>query len=225
MFYHPVANDICNLLKKEITNQEGEIIFNFLNISVKINEKSAIGDLFQEWLTEWMKRKGIRFRTKTNTQEFPDFLLDISDTTGLLEIKTFNYNASANFDVANFKAYCRSLKTEAYRLDADYLIFAYELKDYKFKVKKIWLKKIWEITGGSADYSVKCQVKQKEIVNIRPIIWYTEQQQARKPFQSRLDFVEGLYHTLMKYPGTQNQSDDWLEIVKNNYLYHTQMEL
>jgi type II restriction enzyme len=176
MFYHPVANDICNLLTQEITNQEGEITFNFLNISVKINEKSAIGDLFQEWLTEWMKRKGIRFRTKTNTQEFPDFLLDISDTTGLLEIKTFNYNASANFDVANFKAYCRSLKTEAYRLDADYLIFAYELKDYTFKVKKIWLKKIWEITGGSAGYSVKCQVKQNEIVNIRPIIWYTEQE-------------------------------------------------
>jgi hypothetical protein len=225
MFYHPVANDICNLLTQEITNQEGEITFNFLNISVKINEKSAIGDLFQEWLTEWMKRKGIRFRTKTNTQEFPDFLLDISDTTGLLEIKTFNYNASANFDVANFKAYCRSLKTEAYRLDADYLIFAYELKDYTFKVKKIWLKKIWEITGGSAGYSVKCQVKQNEIVNIRPIIWYTEQQQARKPFQSRFDFVEGLYHTLTKYPGTQNQSDYWLEIVKNNYLYHTGKEL
>ena len=225
MFYHPVANDICNLLTQEITNQEGEITFNFLNISVKINEKSAIGDLFQEWLTEWMKRKGIPFRTKTNTQEFPDFLLDISDTIGLLEIKTFNYNASANFDVANFKAYCRSLKTEAYRLDADYLIFAYELKDYKFKVRKIWLKKIWEITGGSAEYSVKCQVKQNEIVNIRPIIWYTEQQQARKPFQSRFDFVEGLYHTLMKYPGTQNQSDYWLEIVKNNYLYHTGKEL
>ncbi|MFM6813823.1 MAG: NgoBV family restriction endonuclease, partial [Dolichospermum sp.] len=72
---------------------------------------------------------------------------------------------------------------------------------------------------------VKCQVKQNEIVNIRPIIWYTEQQQARKPFQSRLDFVEGLYHTLMEYPGTQNQSDYWLEIVKNNYFYHTGEEL
>ena len=106
MSYHPIAN------------QEGEITFNFLNISVKINEKSAIGDLFQEWLTEWMRLKGVEFRTKTNTQEFPDFLLDISDTTGLLEIKTFNYDDNASFDVANFKAYCRSLKTEAHRLDA-----------------------------------------------------------------------------------------------------------
>ncbi len=80
MFYHPVANDICNLLTQEITNQEGEITFNFLNISVKINEKSAIGDLFQEWLTEWMKRKGIRFRTKTNTQK-PTFACPNPNTT------------------------------------------------------------------------------------------------------------------------------------------------
>ncbi|MFM9161080.1 MAG: NgoBV family restriction endonuclease [Dolichospermum sp.] len=82
MSYHPVSKYIHDVFAQEITNQEVEITFNFLNISVKINEKSAIGDLFQEWLTEWMKRKGIRFRTKTNTQEFPDFLLDISDTTG-----------------------------------------------------------------------------------------------------------------------------------------------
>jgi len=209
MSYHPIANHIYNLLIQDIANQEGEITFNFLNISVKINEKSAIGDLFQEWLTEWLRIKGIKFRTKTNTQEFPDFLLDNSNTTGLLEVKTFNYNASANFDVANFRAYYRSLKIEAHRLDADYLIFAYELKDYKFKVRKIWLKKIWEITGGSAKYSVKCNVKQHEIANIRPVVWYSKSQKARKPFKSRFDFVEGLYDTLMKYPGTQNQSYDW----------------
>ncbi|MDB9438510.1 hypothetical protein BMF77_03412 [Dolichospermum sp. UHCC 0315A] len=225
MSYHPIANQIYNLLIQDIANQEGEITFNFLNISVKINEKSAIGDLFQEWLTEWMRLKGVEFRTKTNTQEFPDFLLDISDTTGLLEIKTFNYDDNASFDVANFKAYCRSLKTEAHRLDADYLIFAYELKDYKFKVRKIWLKKIWEITGGSANYSVKCNVKQHEIDAIRPVVWYSKSQKARKPFKSRFDFVEGLYDTLMKYPGTQNQSYDWLATVKNNYFYHIGEEL
>jgi type II restriction enzyme len=116
MSYHPIANHIYNLLIQDIANQEGEITFNFLNISVKINEKSAIGDLFQEWLTEWLRIKGIKFRTKTNTQEFPDFLLDNSNTTGLLEVKTFNYNASANFDVANFRAYYRSLKIYFTRL-------------------------------------------------------------------------------------------------------------
>ena len=87
------------------------------------------------------------------------------------------------------------------------------------------MKKIWEITGGSAEYSVKCNVKQDEITNIRPVVWYSKSQKAQKPFKSRLDFVEGLYDTLMKYPGTQNQSSDWLEKVKNNYFYHTGEEL
>ncbi|MFN9398617.1 MAG: NgoBV family restriction endonuclease, partial [Dolichospermum sp.] len=74
---------------------------------MKINEKSAVGDLFQEWFAEWMRQKNINFRTKQNTQEFPDFLVDEnSNITGLLEIKSFYY--SANFDVANFEAYCDS---------------------------------------------------------------------------------------------------------------------
>ncbi|MFN7502810.1 MAG: NgoBV family restriction endonuclease, partial [Dolichospermum sp.] len=62
--HHPIATQIYNLLiKDEITKQEGEILFDFLNISVKINEKSAVGDLFQEWFAEWMRQKNINFRT------------------------------------------------------------------------------------------------------------------------------------------------------------------
>lgn len=46
-------------------------------------------------------------KTKQNTQEFPDFLVDeTSEITGLLEIKAFY--SSPNFDVANFEAYCDS---------------------------------------------------------------------------------------------------------------------
>jgi type II restriction enzyme len=127
------------LIQENITTSQGEITFDFLNISLKINQKSAIGDLFQEWFSEWLVRNKIYFRNIPNTQEFPDFFLDhISNTRNLLEVKTFDYSASANFDVANFEAYCRSLKTKAYRLDADYLIFAYDLIDYKFTVKEVW---------------------------------------------------------------------------------------
>ncbi len=153
------AAEIYNLLiEDDITNSEGEIVFNFLNVSTRINEKSAIGDLFQEWLSKWLESKNIQYRTKLNTQEFPDFLLDRdSHTKGLLEIKTFDSDRSANFDVANFEAYCRSLKNNAYRLDADYLIFSYKLVDYKFSVDRVWLKKIWQITGPSEKYPVKCQ--------------------------------------------------------------------
>ncbi len=121
------ANEIYNLLiENQITKNQGDITFDFLDISIKINEKSAVGDLFQEWLAEWMRKQGIKFRIKQNSQEFPDFLLDEdSNIKDLLEIKTFY--SSPNFDVANFEAHCDSLTKQAYRLDADYLIFSYDI--------------------------------------------------------------------------------------------------
>ena len=184
-------------------------------------KKSAIGDLFQEWLSKWLESKNIQYHTKLNTQEFPDFLLDKnSNTKGLLEIKTFDGDRSANFDVANFEAYCRSLKNNAYRLDADYLIFSYKLADFKFTIANIWLKKIWEITVPSEQYPVKCQVKQKTIYNIRPISWYSTRGEY-KAFSTRKEFVTALYNTLIKYKKTQNDNQDWLKIVEQNYLDYT----
>jgi type II restriction enzyme len=216
------VNDIYNLLIQDrITQSQGTISINFLDISVDINAKDAIGHLFQEWLAAWMRAKDIKFRTVKNTQEFPDFLLDeISDQKSLLEVKTFDYNRSANFDVANFEAYCRSLLSYPYRLDADYLIFAYELIDSKFSIKNLWLKKIWEITGASADYPVKCQVKQNIIYNIRPISWYSSRAKF-SPFNNKSDFVEALHQTLLKYPKTSIDNTEWLDRVKQNYLEHT----
>ncbi len=191
------------LIDNRITESVGNIEFNFLNVSVNIQEKSAIGDLFQEWFAKWLVTSGIEYRTPSNTQEFPDFLLDsTSNTKNLLEVKTFDYSRSANFDLANFEAYCHSIKTKAYRLDADYLIFAYLLIDGQFKVEKIWLKKIWQITGNSDKYSIKCQVKKEIIYNIRPISWYSQRAKF-KSFNNRLEFVEALHQTLMQYSKTQ----------------------
>ena len=224
MFF--TAGEIYRLLiERKITESTGNIQFNFLNVSVQIKEKSAIGDLFQEWLANWMKSECISYRTPSNTQEFPDFFLHpTSDKNNLLEIKTFDSNRSANFDIANFEAYCRSLKTNAYRLDADYLIFAYSLNDANFKIEELWLKKIWEITGDSENYPVKCQVKQGAIINIRPITWYSVKARYQ-PFNSRLKFVESLYETLMKYPKTNQYSKNWLTEVTNNYSNHTKQKL
>lgn len=233
MSYHPIANHIYNLLiEDKITEQEGEISFDFLQMPIKINRKDGIGNLFEEWLSGWMNKKGIYFTTKS--QKFPDFLLEeYSKTKGLLEVKTFS--DSPAFDVGNFKAYCHGLTTEAYILDADYLIFEYQLKNSKFKIENIWLKKIWEITGKSKDGTITHQKRgnkndknekpeDKRIVNIRPSSTSNWDSQT-KDFKSRLDFVETLYDTLMQYYETKNNSVNWLQTVKNNYLYHTGNEL
>jgi hypothetical protein len=37
------------LINNKITESMGNIKFDFLNVAVNIQEKSAIGDLFQEW--------------------------------------------------------------------------------------------------------------------------------------------------------------------------------
>ena len=213
------------LIDNNITESFGNIEFNFLDVSVNIREKSAIGDLFQEWFAQWLEINDIEHRTSANTQEFPDFFLhSISNTINLLEVKTFDYSRSANFDVANFEAYCRSLRTKAYRLDADYLIFAYLLIDSQFKIEKIWLKKIWQITGNSDRYPVKCQVKQGAIYNIRPITWFSRRTKF-KPFNSRLEFATALHKTLKQYPKTVISNNDWLDTVCENYLFHTGQRL
>lgn len=188
-----------------------------MSITVDINDKSGIGYLFQEWFAKWMQDKGIYFRTPQNSQEFPDFFLsENSDTEKLLEIKVFDADAGPNFDVANFEAYCRSLKTKSYRIDADYIIFSYRLVGAKFQIVDFWIKKIWDITGPSGSYGVKTQVKQGMIYNIRPIIWFTLKGKF-KAFGSKDKFLQALHNTLNIYQKTSPQSANWLKEVNKNY--------
>jgi type II restriction enzyme len=221
---HKASQILQILVNDKIKDSTGNIIFNFLGTSVNINEKSAIGDLFQEWLAEYFRHKKIYFRTKNNTQEFPDFLLNPqSDHEDLLEIKTFDYTKAPNFDGANFESYCRSLKDSAYRLDANYLIFGYQLVNSQFSIRDIWLKKIWEITGSSEALPIKCQVRQNVIYNIRPITWYSDRVKY-SPFANRQAFVKALSKTLEMY-GEKYNSITWLNNVRDNYFLHTNLAL
>lgn len=212
------------LINAGIKTSTGNITIHYLNVSANVNNKDAVGDLLQEWLGEWFKANQINFRLTNNTQIFPDFLLHpTSNQLDLLEVKTFNYDADPAFDVANFESYCKSLETDAYRLDADYLIFGYQLINYQLEVKEVWLKKIWQITGSSSRFPVCCQVKKDVIYNIRPAKWYTKSNRIfnSRNFKSRRDFVNALHQTLLQYPKTKTQSLNWFQTVEDNYLKHT----
>lgn len=216
------AKQLYELLRKAgIENQIGDTTFNFLGVATKIKAKSSVGYVFQDWLQSWLVAQNIECSAPLNSQEFPDFYLDPSShTTNLLEVKTFDADASPNFDVANFDAYTRSIRTNAYRLDADYLIFSYKMEDGDFQICDFWLKKIWEITCPSDEYPVRTQIKQGVIVNIRPANWYSERT-TFKPFKSRREFVEALHKTLLKYPARKDSSKNWLNEVEASYLQHT----
>ena len=211
-------NEIVDLLKKQgIFNSSGNVTLNLMGVSAELKDKSAIGYVFQEWFACWLKKNNILFRVNTNSQEFPDFYLDKeSNEEKLLEVKTFDYDAGPNFDVANFDAYCRSVKTKAYRLDADYLIFGYTFRDGVLEIKDIWLKKIWEITCPSERFPIRTQVKQGIIYNIRPAKWYSNG--SRNPiFKSEKEFLKSLFDTIKIYKSSDD-AKKWIEEVNKSLL-------
>lgn len=222
------ARGIFGLLvnKEKLVNGKGQILFKLKGISTFITSKNAVGSILQDWLAELFQKRRIGFKTPPDTQTFPDFFLDpTSEITDLLELKTFDRDASANFDVANFEAYCSSLLKESYRLDADYLIFAYTLRGSILTITDIWLKKIWEICGPSGEFPIRVQSKRKVIYNIRPITWYSNGRGTYKAFPDKISFVKALYETLMKYNKTSTYSKNWLKEVDTNYFQHTRKHI
>jgi type II restriction enzyme len=204
------------LQRRHIIGSTGRISIELLDVRCDVNDKSAVGNLLQEWLGAWMTSQGIYHRTNPNTQEFPDFYLSTSDNLDILEVKTFDFSKAPNFDIANFDAYVRSVMTNSYRLDADYLIFGYTLTNSGLRIENIWLKKVWEITCTSGKYALKTQNKQDKIVNIRPYNFKT-MSGGFQPFSSRLDFVNAIRQTLSSYPMRTVAADEWFRAVETNY--------
>lgn len=211
----------------KIKNKIGSIQIKLGNITAKYHGKDAIGDLLQEWIGEWMKKKNYYFRTKANTQEFPDFLLSESDTKDFLEVKTFNAERSPAFDIADFDAYCKSLLIHPERLDANYLILSYRMINSDLSINEVWLKKVWEIAGTSDKYFINLQVKNKnKIDNIRPVKWYSTSSKIKnKPFKSKIEFIEAISKIHDSFPQCNIYKKNWLNEVKDKYEQNTGTKL
>lgn len=212
------------LLSQNIIGCCGKVFFEIQNLKYQINDNSIIGNVIQAWLQSFMQANNIHYRLVENTQEFPDFYLDeISNSTNLLEVKCFT--KSANFDVANFLAYCRSIIEKPYRLDADYLIFEYETSDIGIIISNIWLKKVWEICGASERSSVKIQWKQGQPYNIRPANWYGNGKIQYPPFKSRLEFVKALQTVLNTHQSADVLRKNFTNIVIELFKKQTNQNL
>lgn len=205
----------------KLVGQKGSISFTLKDLTVQIESKDTVGNLLQDWLTTWMDQEGIDFEVNPNSQKFPDIYLNRGDRKkGLLEVKSFDWKRGAGFDLANFESYCNSLLTDAYRLDSDYLIMAYEMNKTEIVIKDVWLKRIWEISGPSSPYPVKVQEKKKVIYNLRPVSWYSERSKFR-PFTSKEEFLHALNETRYQYSKTHHDNSHWLRSVLKNYQEHT----
>lgn len=203
------------LMQTGIISARGETYFELHGIKTIIHDSSIVGNVIQEWLKSFMSHHNIAYRIKTNTQEFPDFLMHPNrNDVDLLEVKCFK--ESPNFDIANFQAYARSLLEKSYRLDADYLIFEYIEVHGGIVIKNIWLKKVWEIACASERSPLKIQWKQGIPVNIRPATWYSRR--TKFPvFASRLDFVKAIKAVLDTSSVSAGIQKDWFKKVATTY--------
>lgn len=203
------------LMQTGIISARGETYFELHGIKTIIHDSSIVGNVIQEWLKSFMRHHNIAYRIKTNTQEFPDFLMHPNrNDVDLLEVKCFK--ESPNFDIANFQAYARSLLEKPYRLDADYLIFEYIEVHGGIVIKNIWLKKVWEIACASERSPLKIQWKQGIPVNIRPATWYSKR--TKFPvFASRLDFVKAIKTVLDTSSVSAGIQKDWFKKVATTY--------
>ena len=172
--------------------------FHLGDVSLQIEGKDGIGGLIEEWFGVWAQRQNFNIRPKDASQEFPDYF--VGNDNGLLEIKTFDRDASPNFDIANFESYCASLAENPHRLYSDYLIFGYRVNNGQLSIADIWLKKIWEITCPSERWALKTQTKRDVIYNIRPATWYSNRGRYQ-PFNDPKLFVQALYETQQAYRG------------------------
>ncbi len=202
--YHPESIAIYNKLLIELPTLSGGTQFKLGNITLAIKGKDGLGGLIEEWFGTWATANLFNIHNpKANggtSQAFPDYYIGAS-RDGYLEIKTFDAEASPNFDIANFDSYCESLSTNPHRLFSDYLIFSYKLNGAVLTIEKVWLKKIWQITCASAAYPLKTQNKRGVIYNIRPAIFHSVSGRTSSfpIFHSPVKFTEALYATQLKY--------------------------
>ena len=207
------------LNKFKIKEKIGNIQISLGGVSASYSSKDAIGELLQEWVKQFLISRNYYFRTRKNTQEFPDFILH-NKKDYFLELKTFNSEASPAFDIANFDSYSTSLLEKPERLNSDYLILSYKMKNSVLSIDNLWLKKVWEISSPSGPNKIKLQVKRKQIYNIRPCTWYSKNLKY-KPFKSRIEFVKGISEVHQFYPQCNNYKYNWFNKVSKTFLDNT----
>ena len=200
----------------KILEISGQIKFFLGDVKIIVKQKDVVGNIMQEWLEGWLKKRNVAYSVNPNTQMPPDFFLSPRDHKhNLLEIKAFNSDASPGFDIADFTMYSEEIIREPYMLDVDYLIFAYKMSDDGIvTIKNVWLKKVWQITRRMADWPINLQVKKDVVHKIRPGVWYSIKPRDFKMFTCLEHFLSAMEETVYQNEDTRKKGSQW----KNRFL-------
>lgn len=205
----------------KIQREKGQIRFYLGDVDIIVKQKDVVGNIIQEWLEGWLEKKGIAFSNNPNTQMPPDLFLNPDDkTTGLLEVKAFNYEAAPGFDIADFKSYQGEIIEKPYMLHTKYLIFGYVMSDDGIvSIKKLWLENVWDICRTSDLWALNVQFKNGVVHKIRPAKWYSRSKAIKYlPFECLEDFLAAVEETVYDNPDTREKSAGWRKRMEESYL-------
>lgn len=204
---------------EQLIGMQGSIKITLNNFEMKLDNKSVVGDALESFVIEYLKTKVCNHYTNNviisknlGTQTFPDAYITVNGNTTYLEIKTFDIDAGANFDLGNFESYVSSLPNDPEMLYADYLVIGYSLENGILSIQNVWYKKIWELCCASTEWALRMQVKRGTIYNIRPCN-LTENSKFQ-PFKTKYDFINAIQSVLNQYNKTSGHYTDWKDKIK-----------
>ena len=211
------------ILKQE---NKAKILIDFLSIKAEKINKDIVGSMMETWLEKWFVKKNIYFR-RDGTQKIPDFYINKKKNEGFLEIKCFC--GSASFDIQSWNAFLNSMIVMPEHINADYLIFKYNILGKSFVITDIYVKKIWQMSrpmsSGRAkiDWPVNVQYKNNVIVNLRPKSMNDE----NNCFINVEEFLNAIQKTIEMYKKADEKfkNGKWLEIVKKIYKANNKKDL
>lgn len=226
------AEDIYQKLVEEdkILEIKGQIRFYLGNVNIIVKQRDVVGNIMQEWLEGWLKNNDVDYKPNPNSQMPPDFYLNPDDTTsGLLEVKAFNYERTPAFDIADFNSFQEEIVEKPYMLHTKYLIFGYVMtEDGYVVIKNLWLRNVWDICRRMADWPLNLQIKDNVVHKIRPAVWYSTHDRSKfKPFTSLEDFVSAIEETVYQNPKTRNEAGTWGARMRKAYesFYHRPLRI
>lgn len=220
------AQEIYEKLSREyhIRDVTGFIRFNLGPHEMIVTTKDVVGNIIENWVKDWMEANDIEYEPNPNTQTKPDIYINPGDhTTGLLEIKAFDYSAAPNFDIADFKGLAKELLKRPYLLDVDALIFGYkmDINTGEVVVKDVWLRKLWELSRPSDKWPINVQYKNQIITKVRPATWYSSSGRCKyRTFETKEHFLSAFEETLYTYQDTHSMASDWKRRYQTAYSNH-----
>jgi hypothetical protein len=192
----------------------GVLRFRMAEIELSSTPNDSVGSLIQSWLVDYTQsEKNLpTIIPNPKTQESPDYFITNIDAGLHLEIKVFRKVNSPAFDIMqNFSTVKDAISDddlEKLHLDADYLIFEWDIVPEGIKVTRLFLQKVWEICGPSkkpwhdpitVHRDITTSVKSKKGVTqkIRPVRWFESDKGTKKAetFTNKKEMVEAIKKT------------------------------